>query len=204
MAPIDETTADHDLIAQFKKGSMEAMEKIVDRYEKRIFSFGLRICGHTQDAEDVMQETFLNAFRSLGRFRGETRLKNWLFTIAANACKRKRRKKKGEPERELSLEAFMPAEGAGTPYEIPDTSKDPAQDLLRSELRGVIESAVRSLPRRYRLVFLLRDIEGFSTRETGRILGITGKAVKTRLHRARLHLREEINSHYKGLQVHGC
>ena len=183
---------------------MEAMEKIVGRYEKSLFNFGMRVCGHTQDAEDVMQETFLSAFRSLDRFRGETKLKNWLFTIAANACKRKQRKKKGEPEKELSLDAFMPQEGIDLKYEIPDFSSDPSEDLMRSELRGVIESAVQSLPRKYRLVFLLRDIEGFSSSETGRILGITAKAVKTRLHRARLYLREEINNHYKGDPVRGC
>lgn len=204
MSPVKEKSADHELISRFKKGSLEAMEKIVGLYEKSIFNFGLRICGHTQDAEDIMQETFLNAFRSLDRFRGETKLKNWLFTIAANACKRKRRKKKGEPERELSLEAFMPQEGTDLKYEIPDFSNDPAEDLMRTELRELIETSVRSLPQKYRLVFLLRDIEGFSSDETGRILGISSKAVKTRLHRARLYLREEISNYYREEQVHGC
>lgn len=203
MSQVKEKTTDHDLVARFKAGSMKAMEKIVGRYEKSIFNFGLRICGHTQDAEDVMQETFLSAFRSLSEFRGETKLKNWLFTIAANACRRKRRKRKGEPEKELSLESFMPREGSEIKYEIPDFSKDPGEELLRSELRGVIESAVQSLPGKYRLVFLLRDIEGFSSKETGCILGISAKAVKTRLHRARLGLREEISNHYKGERIHG-
>lgn len=191
---------DHELIARFKEGSPEAMEKIVDRYEEGIFNFVLRMCGHRQDAEDIMQETFLNAFRSLKDFREETKLRNWLFRIASHACQRKRRKKKFEPDRELSLESLVPGEGSGGGYEIPDWSGNPAEDLLRSELKEVIENAVQMLPPNYRLVFNLRDIEGFSTEETADILGISIQSVKTRLHRARLFLRKELSAHYSGGQ----
>ena len=189
---------DHALIDRFKKGSMEAMEKIVSLYEGRIFNFGMKMCGHLQDAEDITQETFLNAFKSLHQFRGETKLKNWLFKIAAHACIRKRRKKKCAPDRELSLDALLPHNGPGESYDIPDWSNDPSDALLRSELKEVIESAVGGLPPRYRLVFNLRDIEGFSTEETASILDISPQSVKTRLHRARLFLRKTISEHYKG------
>jgi RNA polymerase sigma-70 factor (ECF subfamily) len=189
-------TTDHHLIAQFKAGSIEAMEKIVERYENQVFTFGLRMCGHVQDAEDIAQETFLNAFRYLDRFREETKLRNWLFKIAARACIRKRRKKKCEPDKEISLESFVHKNGNHAKYEIPDWSDDPADNVLRSELKQVIDAAVLSLPTKYRLVFNLRDIEGFNTEETAEILGISVQSVKTRLHRARLFLREKISNHY--------
>ena len=202
MALIKTDDTDHQLISRFKEGSSEAMEKIVERYQESIFNFGLRMCGHMQDAEDIMQDTFLNAFNGLHSFREETKLKNWLFRIAAHACQRKRRKKKFQPDRELSLESFLPKEGTEARFEIPDPSSDPAQDLMRSELKQVIEEAVYSLPPKYKLVFNLRDMEGFSTEETAEILEISVQSVKTRLHRARLYLREKISNHYKDEEGH--
>lgn len=192
---------DHQLIAAFKNGSMDAMEKIVEKYEKGIFNFGLKMCGHLQDAEDITQETFLSAFRYLEDFREETKLRNWLFKIAARACIRKRRKKKCEPDYELSLDAFMTPEGPAK-YEIPDWTEDPSGNLLRAELKEIIERAVRSLPPKYRLVFNLRDVEGFSTEETAQILEISTQSVKTRLHRARIFLREKISCYAKERKGH--
>jgi RNA polymerase sigma-70 factor, ECF subfamily len=188
---------DHRLISDFKAGSMAAMEKIVERYEDRIFIFGLKMCGHLQDAEDIAQETFLNAFRYLKDFREETKLKNWLFKIAATACIRKRRKKKAEPDHEISLESFIPQDGDHATYDIPDWSENPSDRVLQGELKKIIDAAIHSLSHKYRLVFNLRDIEGFSTQETADILGISTQSVKTRLHRARLFLREKISTSYK-------
>jgi RNA polymerase sigma-70 factor, ECF subfamily len=197
VTPIATNITDHDLITQFKEGSMEAMEAIVDRYENRIFTFGLKMCGHLQDAEDITQDTFLNAFRYLNSFREETKLKNWLFKIAATACIRKRRKKKCEPDHELSLESFFSKEGIHETYEIPDWSDDPSDKVLQAEMKTVINDSIRTLPHKYKLVFNLRDIEGFSTKETAEILGISIESVKTRLHRARLALREKISHAYQ-------
>jgi len=190
---------DHHLISEFKAGSMEAMEEIVERYENRIFTFGLKMCGHRylQDAEDITQETFLNAFRYLKDFREETKLKNWLFMIASRACIRKRRKKKCEPEYEMSLDSFIHEDGSDGGYEIPDWSDDPSDNIMRAELKKIIDAAVQTLSHKYRLTFNLRDIEGFSTKETAEILGISTESVKTRLHRARLFLREQISTSYK-------
>lgn len=194
---------DHDLISRFKHGSGEAMEQIVQRYEESIFNFVLRMCGQEQDAEDVMQDTFLSAFKSLGSFREETKLKNWLFRIASRACLRKRRKRKFEPRHEIPLESLIHEEGSGKKAEIPDWPSDPADDLLRSELKEVIGEAIRSLPPKYRLVFSLRDIQGFDTEETAEILGIKAQSVKTRLHRARLYLREKLSDHFPAGEHHG-
>lgn len=196
MTNITSNPTDHHLIAEFKAGSMEAMEKIVGRYEGRIFTFGLKMCGHLQDAEDIAQETFLNAFRYLKDFRGETKLKNWLFMIATRACIRKRRKKKCEPNYEISLDSFIHEDGSDGKYEIPDWSDDPSDNVMRAELKKIIDAATQTLPHKYRLVFNLRDIEGFSTKETAEILEISTQSVKTRLHRARLFLREEISKQY--------
>jgi len=188
---------EHRLVAQFREGSEEAMEDIINLYEESLYNFGFRMCGHKEDAEDILQETFLSAFRYLNSFREETRLKNWLFKIAANACHRKRRKKKGAPDFEISLESLLPDNDGAGRYDIPDWSWDPAETLLQAELKKVIGESVRSLPPKYRMVFNLRDMEGFSTEETAEILGITPQAVKTRLHRARLFLRREITEHYR-------
>ena len=200
MTSIISDSTDHDLISEFKSGSMDAMEKIVGRYEDRIFTFGLKMCGHLQDAEDIAQETFLNAFRYLKDFRGETKLKNWLFMIATRACIRKRRKKKCEPDHEISLDSFIHEDGSDGKYEIPDWSDDPSDNVMRAELKKIIDAAIQTLPHKYRLVFNLREIEGFSTKETAEILGISTQSVKTRLHRARLFLREEISKQYMNLK----
>jgi RNA polymerase sigma-70 factor, ECF subfamily len=196
MKNITPNPTDHHLIAQFKAGSMDAMEKIVGRYEDRIFTFGLKMCGHLQDAEDIAQETFLNAFRYLKDFRGETKLKNWLFMIATRACIRKRRKKKCEPDYEISLDSFIHEDGSDGKYEIPDWSDDPSDNVMRAELKKIIDVAIQKLPHKYRLVFNLREIEGFNTKETAEILEISTQSVKTRLHRARLFMRDEISKQY--------
>ena len=187
---------DHLLISRFKAGSMDAMEEIVERYQDQIFTFGLKMCGHVQDAEDIVQETFLNAFKYLNDFREETKLRNWLFKIAARVCFRKRRKKKFEPERELSLESFLLTDGLSSSYDIPDFTNNPSEQLEQNELKKIINQSILSLPPKYRFVFNLRDIEGFNTKETSDILGISTQTVKTRLHRARLFLREEISKQF--------
>ncbi|HBF43633.1 MAG TPA: RNA polymerase subunit sigma-24 [Desulfobacteraceae bacterium] len=190
-------TTDHNLITEFKAGSLDAMEKIVERYEDRIFTFGLKMCGHLQDAEDIAQETFLNAFRYLEDFREETKLKNWLFRIATRACLKKRRKKKYEPDQEISLDSFLNKGSSNGRYEIPDWSDDPSNNFLRAEIKQIIDSAIQSLPPKYSVVFNLRDIEGFNTQETSEILDISPQLVKTRLHRGRLFLREKISAHFR-------
>jgi len=186
MDKVSADATDHSLIAAFKAGSTEAIDKIVERYENPIFTFGLKMCGHLQDAEDIVQETFFSAFKYLESFK-----------IAARACMRKRRKKKCEPDREISLESLIHKDGSEGKYEIPDWSDDPSDNVLRAELKEVIDNAILSLPPKYRLVFNLRDTEGFNTEETAELLEISKQSVKTRLHRARLFLREKIISHYR-------
>jgi RNA polymerase sigma-70 factor, ECF subfamily len=197
MGKLSAEPTDQELVEDIKAGSMEAMEKIIQRYEKPLYTFGLRMCGQKQDAEDMAQDALLSAFRYLGRFRGETKLRNWLFKIASRACLRRRRKKEGEPDRMLSLD--LPGDGGEKdgPYDIPDWSGDPSDRIIQKELKRIIDSAIQALPPKYRLVFTLRDVEGLSTEDTAEVLHITPQSVKTRLHRARLFLRSEISTRYK-------
>ncbi len=192
------TEDEHRLVERFREDPPGAIQELVETYEEGLYNFGIRMCGQKEDAEDIVQETFLSAFRYLEDFREEARLKNWLFKIAANACRRKRRKKSSEPDYELSLDSLLPGgDGESETYQIPDVSSDPSQDLLRAELKEVIRGALGSLPPKYRMTFSLRDMEGFSTEETAEIMGVTPQAVKTRLHRARLFMRKSISEHYR-------
>ncbi|MEP6600619.1 MAG: sigma-70 family RNA polymerase sigma factor [Nitrospirota bacterium] len=174
-------------------------DRIFNENVDRLFAFGQRICGHVEDAKDLVQETFLNAYQSLDGFRGEAKISTWLYTIAARVCIRKRRKKKDAPDRELSLEEFLPGEGDIRLQPIAD-GLDPEQALQNEQLKNVLEGAIQALPKRYRLVLVLRDMEGLSAREVGSIMGLNERAVKSRLHRARLFMRTQLA--HKG--IHGA
>ena len=145
----------------------------------------------------MVQETFLNVFRYLKDFRYETKFKNWLYRIAASTCIKKRRKSKFAPERELSLEAFILKDEAEAQAQVPNWALMPLDQLLNEELADMINQAILSLPEKYRLVIVLRDIEGFSTAETAQILGLSASNIKVRLHRARLFLREKLKGYFE-------
>ncbi len=188
---------DYELVQAINAGHSERFAELVDRYEKKLYNFGLRMCGNVQDAEDMVQDTFLNVFKYLGSFRYETKLRNWMYRIATSACIKRRRKSKFAPERELSLDEFMPGDGEGMPREIPDWANVPLDRLLGEELSKTVKSGIDSLPEKYRMILLLRDIEGFSTTEAAQILDLTESNVKVRLHRARLYLRERLKGYFE-------
>ena len=188
--------ADFELIRAINEGRPELFGELVRRYEGRLYNFGLKMCGNVQDAEDMVQDTFLNVFRYLKGFRYETRFRNWLYRIAASACIKKRRKSKFAPRREISLEDIHPAEGDKPPAELPSWASQPLDEVLNQELSRTLREAILALPENYRVVMLLRDIEGFSTAETARILGLTPANIKTRLHRARHYLRQQLQRYF--------
>lgn len=188
---------DYELIEKINSGKTELFHELVRRYEKKLYNFGLRMCGNVQDAEDMVQDTFINVFSYLKDFRYETRFKNWLYHVATNACLKKRRKSKHAPERELSLEEFIPKEGAEIPVQVPSWATLPLEHLLNQELSSVIRDGILAIPEKYRLVLVLRDMEGFSTAETARILNLTNENIKVRLHRARLFLKEKIKIYFQ-------
>jgi RNA polymerase sigma-70 factor, ECF subfamily len=189
---------DGALIHRFKRGEEEAFEELFRRHADRIHGFSYRMCRHLEDAQDVLQETFLAAFHGLKHFKGKARITTWLYKIASRVCLKKRRKGKHEPRRELSLDEWMPiSEESEGPLQIADWSRSPFEDLQQKELRRVLDEAIASLPGEYRIVLVLRDMEGLSARETGRVLGISVTAVKSRLHRARLFVREKLSGYHE-------
>ncbi|HSO60608.1 MAG TPA: RNA polymerase sigma factor [Desulfobacterales bacterium] len=190
---------DTELIQAINSGQTEKFPELVRRYEQKLYNFGRRMCGNTGDAEDLVQDTFLNVFRYLKDFRHETKFKNWLYRVAASTCIKQRRRSKFAPERELSLEEFVPGEATGAAAQVPEWAQIPLEKLLNEELVHHLHEAILSLPEPYRLVVVLRDMEGFSTEETAQIMNISGANVKVRLHRARLFLREKL----KGYFAHG-
>ncbi len=193
---VHQDPADQAVIDRFCEGDSEAVAELADRYAGRLYNFGLRMCGNSQDAQDMVQDTFVNVIKYLKGFRGETKLKNWLYRLASSACLKKRRGK-NSPDRELPLESLRPQHQEGeAPPEIPDWSQSPADEVLNDELREYLAKAIGELPPKYRLVFTLRDLEGFSTAESAEMLGISEQAVKTRLHRARAFLRNELASYH--------
>lgn len=169
---------------------------VVERHESRIFGFLSRMCRSREDARDALQETFLAAFRTFGDFRGEAKVSTWLYRIAANACLKMRRRRKFEPERELSLEEFMPVGREGQTRDVADWAATPETAALEGELHEALESAIGELPEPYRVVLVLRDVEGLAAEEVGEILGLSVAAVKSRLHRARLYVRQRLDVHF--------
>jgi RNA polymerase sigma-70 factor (ECF subfamily) len=173
----------------------DAFDRLYQDHVDRMYRFAQRLCGSPDDAKDLVQETFLSAYRSLKDFRGESSVSTWLYTIAAHACQRMRRKRKGEPERELSLDALIPTSDGEMPIQIPGDELSPEERLEHKQLRRSLLAAVHKLPKKYRMVLVLRDMEGLSAREVGAVMGLTERAVKSRLHRARLFVRQELGGH---------
>ena len=191
---------DHDLIQSINSGQDERFQDLVERYEQKLYNFSLRMCRDHRDAEDMVQDTFLNVFRYLKDFRYETKFKNWLYKVAASTCIKKRRKSKFAPEKELSLDDFRPNDDTETPEQVPEWALMPLDKLLNAELAGVINRAILSIPKKYRMVIVLRDIEEFSTAETAQILNLSPANVKVRLHRARLFLRDKLKGYFENEQ----
>jgi RNA polymerase sigma-70 factor (ECF subfamily) len=172
-------------------GSASAFEKLVSRYENRIYRLGLIITCRSEEAEDVLQETFLSAWEHLQEFRGDSSFPAWLARIAVHQALMK----VPEQQMEASVSGGDSAEGEDpfVPRELREWKADPRLVLSQAELQEILQQAMETLTPRLRAVFLLRDVEGFSTEECGELLGQTPLAIRTGLHRARLQLREELS-----------
>ena len=159
-----------------------------------MYRYAYRLCGEVESAKDLVQETFLNAYQGLKDFRGEAKVSTWLYTIASRACMRMRRKRMGEPEHELSLEEFVPTSEGEFRLQVPMDGLSPEEALQNKELRQALDQAIEKLPQKYRIALVLRDMEGFSAKEVGAVMGVNEHAVKSRLHRARLFVRRELSA----------
>lgn len=183
--------SERDLIDRSRKGDGEAFSRLVHRYEDRIFRLAKSVCaGLPAEAEDVYQETFLTAFKKIKGFRQDSDLGTWLYRIASNLCFMRHRKKKSEPFVPL-LDRPHDHDDESAHRQYPDGLPTPEEAARKKELVAHVASALAKLPMDYRLVLTLRDIEGLSNEETAKILKLSLPAVKSRLHRGRLFLRDE-------------
>lgn len=192
---------ERSLLERYQGGEDAAFEELILPFETAIFNFGLRMCGNREDAQDILQETFINAMRYLKGFRGEAKLRNWLFRIASSVCQKKHRRSKFAPERELSLTQFYDDGEGPEELDVADERLLPDDALLDSELGERLSAAIKGLPKKYRVVLLLRDIEGLSAKEVAEILDMSVPAVKSRLHRARLFVRQQLQPYLSGRSV---
>ncbi len=189
-------SSDRSLAESLIAGKPEAFEPFVTRFGPLILNFGRRMCGRRTDAEDLLQETLLKAYQSLKGLRDPAALKGWVYRVAANTCLKLRRRTAGATKRDLSIDDLLPHPDArGVAPEIADWSDIPLDRLLQGELRVRLEDAVLALPKDFRVVLILREQEGFSTRETASILGISEDLAKVRLHRARLAVRKAMEGY---------
>jgi len=189
-----------ELARKLIAGEPEAFDRFVEHFRTKIFHYSWLMCGQREDAEEVAQETLLKVFENFEDLREPGRVRPWVFRIAKNACLMKRRKSVFAPSQELSLDDFLPAldhEGGHAKLQIADWSRLPDRQVLQSELKAVLDGAIGALPENYRAVILLRDVEELSTIETAQILDLTEDVVKTRLHRARLAVRQTLDEYLR-------
>ena len=187
----DETT----LVAQSREGYTAAFGELVRRYEGKIFRLAQHVTQNREDAEDVLQETFMKAYEHLDQFQGNSKFYTWIVRIAVNQALMKLRRRK--TDKSVSLDETIDTGEDTMVREIAAWDEDPEQRFSRDELGGILDTAVKSLEPPYRSVFVLRDIDELSTEETAEALGLSVPAVKSRLLRARLQLREKLTRYFK-------
>ncbi|HEY1262254.1 MAG TPA: sigma-70 family RNA polymerase sigma factor [Terriglobales bacterium] len=186
------------LVQAAKGGDVGAFEQLVKRYDRNVFRIAQHITHSREDAEDVVQEAFLKAYSNLEQFQGQSKFYTWLVRIAVNEALMKLRRRR--PERFVSLDEDVKTEDDSLPREVADWSPNPEQLYNQAELRDILSRTIQGLPPTFRTVFVLRDVEGLSTEETAEALDLSVPAVKSRLLRARLQLRERLNRYFQRRQ----
>jgi RNA polymerase sigma-70 factor (ECF subfamily) len=185
---------EHLFVAAAKAGDNAAFEELVTRYEGKIFGVTISITGNRADAEDAAQEAFLKAYTHLSTFQGDSRFYTWLVRIAVNeALTRLRKRRPGE----FSIDEPIAGDEDLMPRDLEEWGPDPEQRYAQAEIKQIVNEAIDELDADYRVVFLLRDVEEMSTEETADALGMSIPAVKSRLLRARLKLRQKLNRHFR-------
>lgn len=183
------------LVSQARDGDTRAFGELVRRYEGKIFRLGQHITQNREDAEDVLQETFMKAYEHLDQFQGNSKFYTWIVRIAVNQALMKLRRRKSD--KSVSLDETIDTGEDTIVREIAAWDENPEQKFSREELGEVLDTAIQGLDPIYRYVFMLRDIEELSTEETAEALGLSVPAVKSRLLRARLQLREKLTRYFK-------
>jgi RNA polymerase sigma-70 factor (ECF subfamily) len=187
--------SDEELVGAARNGDRQALEALLLRHQAQVYRFGLKLCRDPEDARDVLQDTLLAMARGVGDFRGASSVSTWLYAIARSACIKKRRRRKDAPREVRSLDG----DRSGEATRVADPT--PAPDALLGERESALalERAIDALDPKYREVLLLRDVEGLPAREVAEVLGLGVQAVKSRLHRARLAVREALEPRPEGL-----
>src|SRR5256714_10102800 len=190
-----EDTSELPLVLAAKKGDLEAFSELVKRYDRNIFRIAQHITHNEEDAQDVVQDAFLKAYQNLEQFQGNSKFYTWLVRIAVNEALMKLRRRK--TSKTVSIDEDVETEEGSMPREVADWGPNPEQLYGQSELGDILQKTIQGLPQSFRTVFVLRDIEGLSTEETAEMLSLSVPAVKSRLLRARLQLRERLNRYFK-------
>lgn len=196
-----EDTSELPLVQAAKKGDLEAFSQLVKRYDRNIFRIAQHITHNEEDAQDVVQEAFLKAYQNLEQFQGNSKFYTWLVRIAVNEALMKLRRRR--TDRTVSIDEDVETEEGSMPREVADWGPNPEQLYGQSELSEILKKTVQGLPPGFRTVFVLRDVEGLSTEETAEMLGLSVPAVKSRLLRARLQLRERLSKYFKSKDGNG-
>jgi len=183
------------LVHAAKTGDMDAFEQLLRRTQGMVFRIAQHITGSPEDAEEVVQEAFLKAFQNLERFEERSRFSTWVTRITVNTALMRLRQRRGHET--VPLREDNADDPSVVPQEVADWRPDPEQIYTRRELRAILEQALAGLPQHYSTVFLLRDVEGFSAAETAEALGLSITAVKARLLRARLQLRQRLDPYFR-------
>jgi len=181
-----------ELIEKAQTGDRRALSDLIKKYEQTVYNFSFKICRNKEKAENTMQETFLSMVKSLGQFSGNSKLSTWLYTVVSNHCLMMARAQKKHEFAPIEDEESLIDE-----KDVADWSISPGKIAENNELKEILDSAISKLEPEYRIIFLLRDVEGFSTEETGEMVKLSVPAVKSRLHRARAFLRNELNKSLK-------
>jgi RNA polymerase sigma-70 factor (ECF subfamily) len=185
---------DMALVHACKKGDAAAFEQLVKRYDARLLSIAQHVTHNREDAQDAVQEAFLKVFRKLTQFRENSQFSTWLFRITVNESLMKLRKQRST--REVSIDEDFQNDEDMAPFDVADWAPDPEELYTGSELRNILRRTLQELQPGLRVVFVLRDIEGFSTKQTAEVLELTSVTVKARLWRARLQLRERLSKYF--------
>jgi RNA polymerase sigma-70 factor (ECF subfamily) len=191
----EEIHPDVALVERARAGDNSAFEQLVRQYDRQIFRVAQHITQNREDAEDITQDVFLKAYNKLNQFQGNSKFSTWLTRIAVNESLMRLRKRK--TSRTVSMDQEVQTEEGAIPRDFADWSPNPEQNYTQSELKEILDKTIAGLPPGFRTVFTLRDIENLSTEETAEALGLSVPAVKSRLLRARLQLRERLSRYLK-------
>jgi RNA polymerase sigma-70 factor, ECF subfamily len=195
IAGMNEQHPDVALVDRVRGGDVSAYDELVRKYERQVFRIAQHITQNREDAQDVVQDAFLKAYEKLDQFQGNSKFYTWLVRIAVNeSLMRLRRRRTGKM---VSIDEDVETEEGSVPRDLADWALDPEQEYSRAELNRILRKTIKGLPPGFRVVFELRDIQGLSTEDTAEALSLSVPAVKSRLLRARLQLRERLTRYFR-------